>query len=34
MLRYFAYVFIVATAVVLAVFLVFLLVGGRAGQAG
>ena len=34
MLRYFAYVFIVATAVVLAVFLVFLLVGGLAGQAG
>jgi len=32
-LRYFAYVFIVATAVVIAVFIVFLLVGGLAGRA-
>jgi hypothetical protein len=32
-LRYFAYVFIVAMAVVMAVFIVFLLVGGLAGQA-
>ena len=33
MLRYFAYVFIVAMAVVMAVFVVFLLVGGLAGRA-
>ena len=33
MLRYFAYVFIVAMAVVMAVFIVFLLVGGLAGRA-
>jgi hypothetical protein len=32
-LRYFGYVFIVATAVVMAVFIVFLLVGGLAGRA-
>ena len=33
MLRYFAYVFIVTMAVVMAVFIVFLLVGGLAGRA-